>query len=50
MIGKGLEPSTLQIKENDVLSEVVIFTWAVIQYGDMEEKIPVLEDELKVGL
>ncbi|MBI9042658.1 gliding motility-associated ABC transporter substrate-binding protein GldG [Lutibacter sp.] len=44
LIASGLEPSSLQVQENGKLSEMVLFPWAVINYKDKTEKIPLLND------
>ena len=44
LIEDGLEPSSLQVQENGKLSEIVIFPWAVVQYKNNTEKIPLLKD------
>ncbi len=44
LIENGLEPSSLQVQENGKLSEIVIFPWAVVQYKNKTEKIPLLKD------
>ncbi len=44
LIEKGLEPSRLQIQENGKLSEIIIFPWAVVQYKNKSETIPLLKD------
>lgn len=42
----GLEPSSLQVQENGKLSELVIFPWAVVNYKNKTENIPLLKDIL----
>ena len=44
LIDNGLEPSSLQIQENGKLSEIVIFPWAVVQYKNKTENVPLLKD------
>ncbi len=44
LIAQGLNPSRLQIQENGKLSEVVIFPWAIIQFGSKTENVSLLKD------
>lgn len=44
LINEGLEPSRLEVQENGKLSEIVIFPWAVINYKNNTETIPLLKD------
>jgi gliding-associated putative ABC transporter substrate-binding component GldG len=44
LIESGLEPSRLQVQENGKLSEIIIFPWAVVQYKNKSETIPLLKD------
>lgn len=44
LIEKGLEPSRLQVQENGKLSEILIFPWAIVQYKNKVETIPLLKD------
>lgn len=44
LIKKGLDPSRLQVQENGKISEIIIFPWAVIQYKNNSETIPLLKD------
>lgn len=44
LIASGLEPSSLQVQENGKLSEMVLFPYAVINYKNKTEIIPLLND------
>tara|TARA_R110001583_G_scaffold10179_8_gene47372 strand:+ start:20030 stop:21670 length:1641 start_codon:yes stop_codon:yes gene_type:complete len=44
LIKKGLEPSRLEVQENEKLSEIVIFPWAEINYKNKTENISLLKD------
>ena len=44
LIELGLQPSHLSIQMNGKTSEVVIFPWALVQYGDRFEKVSLLKD------
>ena len=44
LINEGLQPSRLQIQENGKLSEMVIFPYAIIQYKNKTEVVPLLKD------
>lgn len=44
LINSGLEPSRLQVQENGVLSEIVIFPWAIVSSKNKTEKISLLKD------
>ncbi len=46
LIKKGLQPSRLTIKENDKVSEAVIFPWAVINYHDKTENVSLLNNAI----
>lgn len=44
LINNGLIPSRLQVQENDKYEELVIFPWAIIQYGKNSEPVSLLKD------
>ena len=44
LINNGLNPSRLQVQENEKLSEIVIFPWAVISSNKGTEKVSLLKD------
>ena len=44
LINNGLNPSHLQVQENEKLSEIVIFPWAVISSNKGTEKVSLLKD------
>ena len=44
LIEKGLEPSRLQVEENGVLSEIVLFPFAEINYKNKTEYVSLLKD------
>jgi ABC-2 type transport system permease protein len=44
LIQSGLEPSNLQVQENEKSSEIIIFPWAVVNYKGKTENIPLLLD------
>lgn len=44
LIELGMQPSRLSIQQNGKTSEVVIFPWALVQYGDRFEKVSLLKD------
>ena len=46
LIKKGLQPSRLTVKENDKVSEAVIFPWAVINYNDKTENVSLLNNAI----
>lgn len=46
LIKKGLQPSRLTVQEDGKVSEAVIFPYAVINYKDKEENVPLLVDAL----
>ena len=46
LIKKGLHPSRLTVKENDKVSEAVIFPWAVINYNDKTENVSLLSNAI----
>jgi ABC-2 type transport system permease protein len=44
LIKLGLQPSRLSIQMNGKTSEVVLFPWALVQYGERFEKVSLLKD------
>lgn len=44
LVEKGLQPSRLTVQEGGTVSEAIIFPWALISYGDKEEKVSLLVD------
>lgn len=44
LIGKGLEPSRLQVEENGKLSEIILFPFAEIIYKNKTEYVSLLKD------
>lgn len=44
LIKNGLKPSRLQVQENEKLSEIIIFPWAVISSNKGTEKVSLLKD------
>ncbi|UMB55091.1 gliding motility-associated ABC transporter substrate-binding protein GldG [Lutibacter sp. A64] len=44
LIEKGLEPSRLQVEENGVLSEIVLFPFAEVNYKNKTEYVSLLKD------
>ena len=46
LIKKGLQPSRLTVKENDKVSEAVIFPWAVISYNDKTKNVSLLNNAI----
>jgi len=46
LIKKGLQPSRLTVKENDKVSEAVIFPWAVINYNGKTKNVSLLNNAI----
>ncbi|MCA0931087.1 gliding motility-associated ABC transporter substrate-binding protein GldG [Lutimonas saemankumensis] len=46
LVKKGLQPSRLTVQEDGKVSEEVIFPWAVVNYGNQEENVPLLVSAL----
>jgi gliding motility-associatede transport system auxiliary component len=44
LIRSGLEPSRLQIEENEKFSEIVIFPWAVVSSKNKKQNVSLLKD------
>ncbi len=44
LIQQGLEPSQLSVQQNGVVSEIVIFPWAIVKMGNKFEKVSLLKD------
>ena len=49
LIKKGLQPSRLTVQEEGKMSEAVIFPWAIINFDDKEENVPLLVDAIAAG-
>ena len=49
LIKKGLQPSRLTVQEEGKMSEAVIFPWAIINFEDKEENVPLLVDAITAG-